>query len=303
VLQFLYGKEEGKSGIESVTRNQRFALRWLTDNCSASGVVRVSAWELGLNLGWSRQYARQILNALVDDDYLSVLRQGTGHGATKFRVLSLSETKQRLVTTNTLESGRRRVPSDNIKDLLYLVKSKPLGITREGDSARRHYRDRIQNIFDNVAIRVKKPVQVKNTPFKRFQEHCDIPEVWKSTDFVCYFSFVHKVRWGEMPKLEWAKECGAARTLLRRIGDPYAFKAFIQVAFYISKRRPKGLYSFSFGDFYEEVIDREVTDEILDEYDDECVFPWLWEKVKREGIAASVEYNARLTRRAFGIYD
>jgi hypothetical protein len=286
-----------------VTRNQRFALRWLTDSCSASGVIRVSAWELGINLGWSRQYARQILNSLIDGGHLSVLRQGTGHGATKFRVLSLAETKQRLVTTNTLESGRRQTPSDNLKDLLHFGYSKPIGINKEIQHGRVHYREHVQNIFDNVAIRVKKPTQTKSTPFKRFREHCDLPEVWKATDFVCYFSFVHKVRWGEMPKLEWAKECGAARTLLRRIGDPYAFKAFIQVAFHISKRKPKGLYSFSFGDFYEEVIDREVTDEVLDEYDDTCVFPWLYQKAREESIAASREYNARLTRRAFGIYD
>lgn len=284
-----------------MTRNQRFALRWLTDSCSASGVVRVSAWELGLNLGWSRQYARQILNALIDGGHLTVLRQGTGHGATKFRVLSLSETKQRLVTTNTLESGRRRVPSDNIKDLFYFSKNKTLGITRETKYGRRYYRERIQNIFDNVAIHVKKPVQVKNTPFKRFQEHCDTPEVWKSTDFVCYFSFVHNVRWGEMPKLEWSKECGAARTLLRRIGDPYAFKAFIQVAFYISKRRPKGLYSFSFGDFYEEVIDREVTDEILDEYDDTYVFPWLYQEYKKTSTQVQDEYDKHLLKTYLGL--
>jgi hypothetical protein len=149
---------------------------------------------------------------------------------------------------------------------------------------------------------VRKPVKSDSSPFKRFRKRCDKVENWQSTDFVCYFSLVYKVRYGEYPKLEWGKDIGAARTLLKRIGDPIALKSFIQIAFsQCSRNAPHGLYSFSFGKFYEEVIDREVDEAILDEYDDEYVFPWLKDKILQKSRIAAQEYQRNLVRIGLGI--
>lgn len=280
-------------------------MGWLTDNCSASGVVRVSALELSLSFGWSRQYTRKILNRLVDDGYLSVLRQGIGRGATKFRVLYPSPVGRFVATTKDKERSRPQVHSDNQKRVApFRLFVEPKGKHKEGQYAHTDMRAHMQNIFDNVAINVYKPVKVGNSPFKRFRLHCDRVEKWTGPDFVCYFSYVYKVRWGEMPKLEWGKDIGAARVLRKRLGDdPLALKGYIQIAMSMSKRPPDGLHTFSFGRMYQDIKEMEVPEEILDEYDDVCVFPWLWEKARKESVAASVEYNAMLTKRAFGIHD
>lgn len=293
--------KEGNFGSLSMTKNQRVVWQWLADNCSASGVVKVSAWELSLSVGWSRQYTRKILNSLVDDGHLSVVQRGIGHGATKFRVLLPSQTFVRLVTTKPKEPASPQVPSDNQKRVT------PFRLFRtsnnQGQYAHTDMRAHMQNVFDNVAINVYKPTKTGNSPFKRFRKRCDRVEKWTGPDFVCYFSYVYKVRFGEMPKLEWPKDLGAARLLLRRLGDPLTLKGYIQIAMSLAKRPPDGLHTFSYGRTYQDIKEMEVPEEILDEYDDDYVFPWLYEKLKQRGAQASDEYNARLTRRAFGIYD
>jgi len=281
-----------------MTSNQRVVLRWLRKHCSDSGVIRVSNRELEVIFSWSHQYTQKILSSLVSAGYLEELQKGTGHRATRYLVSS---------------SGNHSSSSGNHKDVAHHVPSynpfetKPFRYVK---TPRNNNRDiaqtvaHVQNIFDNVAIRVRKSVEKGSTPFKRFRKHFDRPEEWQSSDFVCYFSFVYKVRYGEYPKLEWPKDLGAARTLLKRIGDPIALKSFIQIAFSQCKRNPPhGLYSFSFGRFYEEIIEREVDEAILDEYDDEWVFPWLSEERKRQGREATREYLNNLTRRSLGIYN
>jgi hypothetical protein len=283
-----------------MTSNQRLVLRWLRKHCSESGLIRVSNRELEAVFSWSHQYTQKILSSLVSAGYLEERQKGIGRRATKYRV-SVAATL----------SGR----SGNHKDVAQHVPSynpfgtKPFRYITPRNTPRNNNRDNaqtvahVQNIFDN-ALRVRKPVDRSSSPFKKFRRHCDNPEDWQSSDFVCYFSFVYKVRYGEYPKLEWPKDIGAARTLLKRIGDPIALKSFIQIAFSQCKRNPPhGLHSFSFGRFYEEIIDREVDESILDEYDDEYVFPWLKEQLLQRSRLAAQEYTRNLVRRGLGIYN
>ncbi len=252
--------------------------------------------EVAQAFGWSQVHGKRILSSLVKAGYLEELQKGTGHRATKYRV-SFSHTP--LAATRDREQTNQQVPSHTPKKYAPFRYITPLPIGRDNAQTMAH----IQNIFDKVATRVKKPVETKSTPFKRFRRHCSRVEIWAATDFVCYYSYVYRVRFGETPIIEWAKECGAARTLLKRVGDPIAFKAFIQIAFAISKRPPKGLHTFSWGSFYEEVINREIDEAILDEYDDEYVYPWLKEDLKRRSHEAQVEYDRIRIRRSLGIYN
>lgn len=270
--------------------NQFFVWQWLQDNCTVAGVIRCSNSKIADEFGWSQPYALKILRYLVKVGCLEELQKGTGHRPTKYRVLSSHN--QSLSSHNQGETSQQVYSGNPFKTKPFRYINNPRNIPRDNAQTKAH----IQNIFDNVAIRVRQPVQRDNTPFKRFRRHCDQVEEWKTSDFVCYFSLVHRVRFGKYPSLEWSKDLGAARTLLKRIGDPLALKAFIQIAFAICKKQPNGLYSFSFGSFYEDVINREIDDAILDEYDDELVFPWLKQELSRRGHEAAIEYQRNLNR-------
>jgi DNA-binding Lrp family transcriptional regulator len=279
-----------------MTSNQRLVLQWLQDNCTESGFIKCSNSKIADEFGWSQPYALKMLRKLVDLGYLEELQKGIGHRPTKYRVSfshnqNGSSHNRREEPNHVRKEPQKRFAPFRLNNVL------PIGSTKDNAQTKAH----VQNIFDNVAIRVRKPARAGSSPFKRFRKRCDTVEKWNSTDFVCYFSFVYKVRFGEMPKLEWSKECGAARTLLRRIKDPVAFKAFIQIAFAICKRPPNGLYTFSFGNFYEDVISRELDDNILDEYDDEYVYPWLKIELQRRSTDAAVEYQRHLNRVYLGL--
>jgi hypothetical protein len=300
-----YGIFEGKGNLWSMTRNQRLVLQWLQDNCPNSCILRVSNRELESIFNWSHQYTQKILSSLVSAGHLVELEKGIGRRATKYRV---SFSGNKIGASGNKLHVAQYVPSDNKKtlqkDRFTLVGKKTLFGIGLGENAHPNTHIRKQNPFKDVAHPLKH-VRTKATPFKRFRGHWDNVKTWTATDFVCYFSYVHRVRFGDEPALNWPVECGAARTLLRRLKKPENFKAFIQVAFGICKRKPNGLRSFVYDYFYEQVVGvaDDYTEGFQDEYDDDYVFPWLYQKVKQEGIAASVEYNARLTRRAFGIYD
>jgi hypothetical protein len=316
----LYGKKEGKSGIESVTRNQRLVLVWFEDHCSLRGIVKVSNSEIGLIFGWSQPYAKRILKNLTDSGNLEILQKGIGRRPTKYQVTSISHNQIDLAITSSKSSGgtpqnvAHYVPSGNQNGSLErqqaafkkeLVPFRLYSTPRKNKEKENAYRStHIRNgtVFDTVPSLLK-AVKTASSPFKRFKTHCDNVDQWNGPDFVCYFSFVYRVRFGETPELNWPMEVGAARILLSRLEERWKFKVFIQTAFLFAKRKPNGLRTFTNDYKFREIISQRYTEDQLDEYHDECVFPWLWEKVKREGIAASVEYNARLTRRAFGIYD
>lgn len=275
-----------------MTRNQLSVLRWLRSYCDAASIIRVSNSEIAEVFGWSQPYAKRILSKLVASGYLEVLQPGAGHRATRYLVTSASH------NPFTTSHNQVQVTKDSLQE------TKPFRYTKthnntQGDIAQTIAH--VQNIFDNVAIRVRKPLRSGATPFKKFRQHCDKVEEWKSTDFVCYFSLVYKVRFGETPKLEWSKDVGAAKTLLRRVGDPLALKSFIQIAFSVCKRPPNGLYSFSYGSFYEEVIDREISEAILDEYDDEYVFPWLFIERKKTATLVQDEYDRKMLKVYLGL--
>lgn len=285
-----------------MTRNQLSVLRWLRNYCSVASTIRVSNSEIAEVFGWSQPYAKRILSGLVENGSLQVLQKGTGHRPTKYLV-SPSHNQTR-ASHNQMETSQKVQNSVQKRFTPFRYYNNPRNNTREGEYAYTDVRAHVQNVFDNVAVDVYKPVRTGNTPFKRFKQHCDMVEKWKGPDFVCYFSLVFRVRFGEAPRLDWKKDVGAARILRQRLGgDPLALKAFIQIAFAQCKRRPDGLHTFTYGKIYQNAKDSEITDDILDEYDDEYVFPWLKEKYRQERTAASVEYTKNLVLRSLGIYS
>jgi hypothetical protein len=125
---------------------------------------------------------------------------------------------------------------------------------------------------------------------------------WNGPDFVCYFSFVFRVRFGETPTINWQAEVGAARLLLNRLGqERWKLKVFIQTAFLFAKKKPNGLRTFTNDYYFRDVVAQRYTEDELEEYDDCYVFPWLYQKVRQEGIAASVDYTRQLVKNYLGI--
>jgi hypothetical protein len=295
-----------------MTHNQRLVLGWLKEHCNSAGVVRVGSPEIGLIFGWSHQYTRKILSSLVSAGHLEELQKGTGRRPTKYRVTSASCNQMDVAATNsqsrssTPKNVAHHVPRSNQKPSLeasgkkylpfrYINSNRNNNTQQDNVQTKAH----IRNIFENVAVDIYKPVRLRSSPFKRFTTHWDRVKKWNGPDFVCYFSYVYRVRWGESPTIEWRKDVGAARTLLKRIGDPLAFKVFIQVGMSLCRRKPDGLHTFSYGRFYQdvkEVCSGDIPEEILDEYDDECVFPWLRQEMLRRSREAATEYQRHLTK-------
>jgi len=280
-----------------MTSNQRLVLAWLKDNCSAIGIIKVSNSELGSVFGWSQPYAKKILSSLVNAGHLEELQKGMGHRATKYRVSSSHN--QNGASHNKGETSQQ-VHSDAPKRVGLVINNKPTLFIIGNTHTSTH--THIRGVFDNVE-RPLKPVKTNASPFKRFRGKWDQVEKWNATDFVCYFSFVHKVRFGDAPVLNWPIDVVCARTLFRRLKTPAQLKAFIQVAFSICKRKPNGLRSFVYDYNYEQVIntDEDYIEKALDEYDDEYVFPWLAQESRRKGAEATREYLRSLTLRGLGI--
>jgi hypothetical protein len=284
-----------------MTKNQRLALVWCQEHCSAVGIVRVSNSELALILGWSQQYTQKILSSLVRDGELVERQKGTGHRPTKYQVTSFSHNQNR-ASHNQGETSQQ-VHSHNQKRVGALSISKSITLFGLGESAQPNTRIYEENVFGNAA-RTLKPVSLGGGPFKRFRGHWDRPGKWTATDFVCYFSYVHKVRFGEAPSLNWPIECRSARTLLRRLGNkPDKLKIFIQVALGMCKRKPNGLRSFAYDYFYNQVIDAadDYIEHFRDEYDDEYVFPWLRLELTRRSTQVQEDYNRNMMRVYLGL--
>jgi hypothetical protein len=285
------GKEGSRGNLDSMTKNQRIVMVWLQENCSASSVIRCSNSEVAEVFGWSQPYGKKILSSLVEDGYLEVLQKGTGHRPTKYKVSSFSHNPSH--NHGPLGRTNQHVRRDSLQRVgTYSIKKetqKEQGLPVQG--MRVH--ERMQRLFDN-AKRVRKPVSASASPFKRFQAKWDCVSTWNATDFVCYYSFLFQARYKEDPVLDWPKECGAARILLDRLRTKEAFKGFLQIAFYIYRGKPKGLNSFSYTDFYENVIDREITPEMMIDFEDDEVFPWLRVPKREKAHAAALEYQQQL---------
>lgn len=287
-----------------MTKNQRSVLRWLQERCSASGIIRCSQAEIALEFCWSQPYALKILRSMVEDELLQELHKGKGHGASKYRIVDHPKSSSHnqngsLAITKKRKGSPQQVPSDNSKKTFAFSDSKRLTDNIEEGMTRQRMRvASMQKMLDS-ADRVKKPVKTTNSPFRRFRQHWDDVSKWGTTDFVCYYSYLYKVRFGEEPALEWPMECGAARVLLGRLKLPEAFKGFLQIAFSRCKFKPNGLRSFSFGSFYEEVVNSEVTQDILDDWDDEWVLPWLKEEMVARSRIENQKYNDNFIRVAF----
>src|SRR5580765_117096 len=279
-----------------MTRNQRLILRWLRERCSASGIIRCSSTEIADEFGLSQSQALRIMWALEDLGYLETVQKGKGRGPTKYRVLSRS------YASNGPSGNSQQVHSYASKRTFVVNKKDTLFGVGAKENAQPSTHIRKQDVFGGVEHPIK-PVKLRSTPFKRFQQHWNKVGVWGAQDFVCYFSYVHKVRFGEAAALNWAIDVGCARTLAKRLHSPVEFKAFIQVAFAICKRKPNGLRSFVYDYFYEQVVgaDEDYIDHAMDEYDDEYVFPWLFAERKKQGVKAHDDYTRQLLKTYLGI--
>ena len=90
--------------------------------------------------------------------------------------------------------------------------------------------------------------------------------------------------------------------LLNRLGqERWKLKVFIQTAFLFAKKKPNGLRTFTNDYYFRDVVAQRYTEDELEEYDDCYVFPWLYQKVRKEGIAASVDYTRQLVKNYLGI--
>jgi hypothetical protein len=294
-----------------MTKNQKILLHWLQENCNAVGIIRGSNSEIAEELGWSQQYTQRLLGSLVDDGNLEILQKGTGHRPSKYKIKSPRarvkglrsshnslEAQKTFQTSShnkkTSEKTNQQVPSHNLKRVgTYSISFRPPEeVVEDLPVLGMRVHERMQRLFDK-AKRVSKPVSANGSPFKRFQAKWDYVNAWNATDFVCYYSFLFQARYKEDPVLDWPKECGAARILLDRMRSKEAFKGFLQVAFYIYRGKPKGLNSFSFTSFYESVIDREVTPEMMADFEDDEVFPWLRAPKRAKAHTAYLEYQQR----------
>jgi hypothetical protein len=147
---------------------------------------------------------------------------------------------------------------------------------------------KLRGIFDGVPkMRTVSPPRKKN-PRIRFRERSHDVSLWGATDFVVYYSLLYRRRYGEEPALDWARECGAARNLLARLHTPDRVKVFLQVSFAVAKFKPKGVSSFTFSGHFDSVLEKDVTPALIDDYEDEEVFPWLSTIAPRNGLATKL---------------
>ena len=279
-----------------MTRNQRLVMVWFEDHCNALGIVRVSASEIALIFGWSEQYTKKILRSLIEDGSLERLQIGAGHRAAKYKVSSRGN--QNRSRGNQRES-LHHVPSGNPFGVgPFRYSNNPRNNTRDNAYPEAHIRKGA--LFDGVEHPIK-PVSTRGSPFKRFRTHYDNVEKWTGPDFVCYFSYVFRVRFGETPDLNWPIEVGCARTLLKRLKRPDLFKTFIQVAFLIAKRKPNGLRSFVYDYAYENIVAQDPSDDELDDFEDDYVFPWLAVERKKTSTKVQDDYTRQLLKTYLGI--
>jgi hypothetical protein len=292
-----------------MTENQESVLAWLRANCNASGIIRVSNGEIALIFGWSQQYARKILSRLVIKGHLVELQKGIGRRATKYQVTSGSDNRG-LVSHNRGQETQRRhqhVPSHTQKPT---QKRLVVGTTKKEtlfgigikENARSSTPPRKLTVFENVEHPLQ-PVKRSGGPFKRFRNKWDRVEKWSATDFICYFSLVHRVRFGTSPVLNWPVDCGSARTLLKRLKTSQQFKLYIQVAFSLCRKPPNGMRTFAYDYFYEQVVntDEDYIEKAADEFEDEYVFPWLEQESRRRSHEAALEYQRHLNKVYLGL--
>lgn len=275
---------------KQLSGNKLKLFELLLDRKSASNVVRCSAEKMGDELEWSKQYTLRILEALENLGFIEALDIGSGHRSNKWKLHP--------------SSGTLKIPGDASPQVrsgtLFTVSSK-----RRAELSKRKATTYVTRggIFENAPKTRKKTVTGNRNPFRRFQSVWDDPDVWGATDLVCYFSYLYERRWGEKPTLRWPLEAGSAKTLLQRVKKPLAAKIYLQVCFVRARFRPKGLRSFIFDDFYDEIIefcqeDDEFDEEYIDDYSDEEVFPWLRKKMLEETRKMNEHYRQDLVRMA-----
>jgi hypothetical protein len=256
-------------------KNQSIVLRWLQKNCSASGVIRRSTSEIAEEFGWSQPYATKILSSLVDEGLIVVLQKGTGHRASKYRVLTSSH--------NSF-SHNQKPPT-------------PLGVGNTQNKRASVFgsaRTRIVESDEPLLFPQSRRVN-REGPMKKFRKIWDQASKWGPTDIVCYYRWLYHTRFGVMPAVDWTICCGTARALMKRLGGPKSVKRYLQIAFSVITYKPQGLNSVYHSTTYEKVVQHWGDDEDLwDDYIDDYVFPWLRQELSRKADVMYREYQQKL---------
>jgi hypothetical protein len=281
--------------LPQIKGNRLVLLNWLSGRMSASKVVRCSAAKIGDEFGWSKQYTFRMLGRLEDDGFIATIDLGTGKRSNKWKILrpehsqgAASRTKKQKGATTDEKEVNKHVPVGN---LFTISKNK----NPENSSKRKSPVYNVRAAFTSTS-HTRKRVTTDANPFIRFKQVWDDADVWSAPDLVCYFSYLYSFRFGEKPDLNWPREVGSAKTILKRCKKGHVAKVFLQVAFVIAKFKPKSLASFTYTDFFDSVIEQDVTPALIDDYEDDSIFPWLREERKRVADQASTEYLKELMK-------
>lgn len=282
------------------SEQRRLVLKWLWRRKSATSIVRCSITEIAEELDLSRSNTARILDTLAEVGAVEVLDVGQGQRPNKYRVLKQTIHPSSLYVHSV---GERR-PKNAVerKDGPTKPSPIPLGIGLIGDK-----KSKRERIFGGEHTRVDEslpPVpksrrSSREGPMKTFRKKWDQVKRWGPTDIVCYYRLLYLARFGVTPEVDWPVCCGAATALLKRLGTPRAVKHYLQVAFAIARFKPQGLNSLYHSTLYEKVRERWDDDDLIDDYEDEWVFPWL----KQHRIEQSHERNLQYYQQLGKMFD
>jgi hypothetical protein len=250
-----------------MSRSQYRVYNWLLGRTNFCREVKCSARKISLEFNWSDQYAAKILDQLEEKNILFLLKRGTGQRPNKYRLekflpgsILVSRVKRiripKLPAGDTLTSSQNqpnslsassraytRIPGESLIhpsiDLRSMELTLGLNINNaRADNAREERRKIFTFELPQFVVGTPKSVR---SPFNRFEKKKYNPESWNAQDVVCYYALLYKFIFGTFPRIDWKRDCGAARNLLNWFvkddkPDPTQVKLFLQIAFGLSKR-------------------------------------------------------------------
>lgn len=259
---------------------RRLVLKWLWQRKSATLLVRCSITDIAEELELSRTKTARILETLADIGAIEVLDVGQGQRPNKYRVLRQTVVLQvhSVPKETAVKSTSTFVAKPSRVKKAAAISPTPLGVGQTADSKR-------ERIFGKAHVRIGEDDHLPPTPqsrrssregpMKTFRKKWDQVKRWGPTDIVCYYRLLYLARFGVTPEIDWPVCCGTASKLLKRLGTTHAVKHYLQVAFAIARFKPQGLNSLYHTTLYEQVRERWDDEDLIDDYEDEWVFPWL----------------------------
>src|SRR5215470_15212797 len=164
-----------------MTPNQRLVYRWLRNNSSASGIIKVASSEIAVEFEFSYSNTKKILKGLVDKGYLELISPGVGRRPAKYRLPSRSDNQfpsrsgSSRSTPGTNQQTRR---GSHLKTVFTSSKNNREAISKGKGSNNAHSNthiydsepmyeraQRLQRLFQTETARTRKPVKTTNSPF------------------------------------------------------------------------------------------------------------------------------------------